>query len=326
MTQIKANANFYSLGGTSVHEGKSPEYQNYRKCWVEYPSKFILRDFPMHLDIEISSRCNLRCTFCDKLSLLKEGQLGDMDMHLYRKIIDEGEKNKLWGVKLSYRGEPLLNKNVIEMVRYAKEHGVLDVYFNTNGMLLDERMSEKLIDARLDRISISIEGTDPNEFEKNRIGAKFSVIKHNTDKLIQLRNKKKVKFPKVRIQTVYFPGQDLKEYKNYWTGRCDEVAAVDYKDSSKRVKGTIYDWACPQIWQRMTIQWDGTVLFCNNDDICTLSPGNANRDSIYECWHSEKVKGIRALHRAAMSHKVESCDGCIWRTSQINKLKKSKKG
>ncbi len=33
-----------------------------------------------------------------------------------------------------------------EMVKYAKEHGVLDVYFNTNAMFLDENMSRKLIE------------------------------------------------------------------------------------------------------------------------------------------------------------------------------------
>ena len=164
MTQIKPNTNFYSLGGVSVHENQSTEYQKYRRNWIECPSKFILRDFPMHLDIETTSRCNLRCTFCDKLPLLTKDRLGYIDLSLYKKIIDEGAEHHLWGVKLSYRGEPLLHKDIVEMVEYARRKGVLDVYFNTNGMLLTPIMSEKLIDAGLNRISISVEGTDPAAF------------------------------------------------------------------------------------------------------------------------------------------------------------------
>jgi radical SAM protein with 4Fe4S-binding SPASM domain len=321
MTQAKPNANFYSLGGTSEPAQKTDSYIDYRKCWLEYPSKFILRDFPMHLDIEITSRCNLRCTFCDKLPLLQKNQLGEMDFELYKKIIDEGSQHQLWGVKLSYRGEPLLHRNVVDMVSYAKMKGILDIYFNTNGMLLNPSMSERLIDAGLDRISISIEGTDPVAFERERIGAKFDVIVRNIETLLAMREKKGADNPRVRIQTVYFPGLDLDAYRTFWSGKCDEVAAIDYKDESNRVKGMVHDWACPQLWQRMTIEWDGTVLPCNNDDIRIFSPGNAREKTIYECWHDEKVEGMRALHRAGQSHVVEDCDGCPWRTSQIMKLK-----
>lgn len=170
MVKATPNSNFYFLGGSSVHAARTPEYQEYRRCWEEYPKKFTVRDFPMHLDVEISNRCNLRCTFCDKLPVLSRDQLGDMDLQLYRRILDEGEAGRLFGLKLSYRGEPLLHPNLVEMVAYAKAKGVLDVYFNTNGMLLTQEMSHRLIDAGLDRISISIEGTDPEVFEEKDEG------------------------------------------------------------------------------------------------------------------------------------------------------------
>lgn len=320
MIQIKPNANLCILGGISVHDNQSLKYQEYRRGWEEYPSKFILRDFPMHLDIEITSRCNLKCTFCDKLPLLTNDKLGYMDLALYQKIIDEGSENQLWGVKLSYRGEPLLHRDIAEMVRYATQKGILDIYFNTNGMLLSREMSEKLIDAGLHRISVSVDGADPSAFEKERIGAKFDVIQKNIGTLIELRKKRGVNYPKVRVQTVHFPGLDLNAYRSYWESRCDEVAAVDYKDETSRVEGIIYDWACPQLWQRMTIEWDGTILPCNNDDFRLLSTGNAKEKTVYECWHDKKARDARDLHQKGESHKVKACDGCPWRTAQIRKL------
>lgn len=320
MVVVNPNANFYSLNGFSDPEEMSAEYQEYRKSWIEYPIALKLRDFPMHLDIEATNRCNLRCTFCDKLPYLRKDQIGDMNMNLYKKIIDEGMERKLWGVKLSYRGEPLLHKSIVEMVEYAKMKGILDIYFNTNGMLLNETMSARLIDAHLDRVSISVEGTDPVLFEKERKGAKFDVIVRNVNTLIELREKKNVKYPKVRIQTVYFPNLDLEAYRDYWLNHCDEVAAVDYKDAGCREKGIIGQWACPQLWQRMTIEWDGTVLACNNDDLRLLSVGNANEKSIYDCWHDLNVQKIRNLHKQGNSHLVAACDGCPWRTAQLMKL------
>lgn len=319
MTEIKPNSNFYSLGGNSVHDSTSDAYKEYRRVWLENPKNFILRDFPVHLDIEATSKCNLKCTFCDKLPLLSREQLGNIDFNLYKRIIDEGKEHKLCGVKLSYRGEPLLHPNIAEMVAYAKNAGVMDVYFNTNAMLLNELMSEKLIASGLNRISISIEGTDPAAYEKERVGAKFNIVLNNVKTLQKLKAKHNVSFPKVRIQTIFSPGMDIKSYTSFWGPQCDETAAVDYKDESVRKTGITADWACPQLWQRMTIEWDGTVLPCNNDDVRLFSPGNAGSKSIYDCWHDTKVETMRTLHRQGRSHELKDCDGCPWRTAQIAK-------
>ena len=69
MTKSVPNANFTFLGGQSVHESTDAKYLEYRRQWMENPKNFKVRDFPIHLDIEITNRCNLKCTFCDKLPL-----------------------------------------------------------------------------------------------------------------------------------------------------------------------------------------------------------------------------------------------------------------
>ena len=321
MAVTKPDENFHSLGGISVHSNDSQRYREYRRCWKEYPTEHVVRDFPMHLDVEITNRCNLRCTFCDKLPLLKPHQMGDMDFGLFKKILDEGEEHGLWGLKLSYRGEPMLHRKIAAMVGYANKRGVLDIYFNTNGMLLSEYKAKELIDAGLTRISVSIEGTDAAVFERERKGAKLETIVRNVDRLINIRDRGGYLYPKVRIQTVLFPDLDVTAYRDHWASHCDEVAAVDYKDVS--VRRTCYirrDWACPQLWQRMTIEWDGTVMPCNNDDTRSLSPGNVKTKTVMNCWHDPLVKRARELHEKGLSHTLEACDGCPWRTAQIEKI------
>ena len=320
MSKAQANANFYSLTGDSHESKNTKEYIEYRKSWEEFPEKFFLRDFPMHLDVEVTNLCNLRCTFCDKQPLLKNKKdFGYMEMNLFKSIIDEGAENRLWGLKLSYRGESLLHPQIVEMVDYSKKKGILDVYFNTNGMLLNESISKGFVEKGLDRISVSVEGIDPVVFAQSRIGANFETIKRNVANLIEIREKKNSIFPRVRMQTVLFPGTDLEEYKEYWKDYCDEVAAVDYKDESKKEHIIAEDWACPQLWQRMTIGWDGKIFMCNNDDNSTTDLGYYQNNNIKKIWLGEEMKIIRDAHKRGKSHQVASCDGCPWRTAQIKK-------
>ena len=70
------NANFVSLGGKSIHQSQDARYLEYRRRWMENPKNFMVEDFPIHLDIEVTNRCNLKCTFCDKLPYLKPEDFG----------------------------------------------------------------------------------------------------------------------------------------------------------------------------------------------------------------------------------------------------------
>ncbi len=314
-----ANANFTTLGAGSAHDGHDAAYREYRRQWEENPRHFIVRDFPIHLDLEATNRCNLRCTFCDKLPVLTKDQIGDMDFGLFTRIIDEGREGGLCSIKLSYRGEPLLHPRLAEMVAYAKKSGLLDVYFNTNAMLLTETMAEALIDAGLDRISISAEGTDPAAYAAMRRGADFSRLLANVERLRAVRERRGVDHPRIRVQTVRLPEIDLAAYRRFWEPLADEVAALDFMDAAHREALVDPTFACPQLWQRMTVEVGGSVNPCNNDDFRRLSPGNARERSIRECWHDPAVALAREAHRQGQSHLLAACRDCVWRAAQIVK-------
>ena len=323
VVSAEANTNFTMLAGSSVHTNQEPRYLEYRRSWMENPRNFVVEDFPIHLDIEATNRCNLKCVFCDKLPYLSPDEFGDMEYGLYTRIIDEGSDKGLCSIKLSYRGEPLLNPRLSDMVAYARKKDILDVYFNTNAMLLTKSKAKALIDAGLNRISISVEGTDAVAFEQARIGAKFDQIKRNAETLLILKESMGVDFPKVRIQTVALPWIDLEKYARYWSPYCDEIAAIDYKAAEDRDETLVASaWACPQLWQRMTIEWNGRILPCNNDDYGYLSPGNVRDMNILNSWHAQVVQNARKLHMQGRSHELASCNGCPWRTAQV--LKKAK--
>lgn len=316
----QSNANFTMLSQRE-RQRTDAAYLEYRRQWMENPANFVLREFPIHLDIEASSRCNLDCTFCDKQQMMGRDEFGDLDFGLFTKIMDEAAGHGLCGLKLSYRGEPLLNPRLPEMIRYAKDRGVLDVYFNTNAMLLSRKLSARLVESGLDRISISIEGTDPVAYETSRRGAKFQRVVDNLRALAEVRAELGSITPSIRVQTVRLPGLDLEEYGRFWLQYADETACVDFKDAVNTHAGVeVPGWACPQLWQRMTITWNGHVMACNNDDFRFLSPGNARDRSILDCWTDARVRQAREMHRQGVSHRVKACDVCPWRAAQVAKL------
>ncbi len=327
MTNIKVNANFHTIGGKSVFRSQDSRFIEYRKNWEERPKTFTAGEFPLHLDIEASCLCNLHCPFCAMSHKPISCQSGSfMSLDTFKNIIDEGAEYGLCAIKLNSceRGEPLLNKSLPEMISYAKEKGIMDVYFNTNATLLTRDIGKKLIESGLDRISISFEGTTPEFYEKSRVGASFDKVVKNIKDFIQIRNEMGAKKPLLRVQTVALPelAPKLNEYKEFWEKIVDEVSFIDFRDYSKTQGSLVSDWICPFLWQRMLITWDGTISFCQLDYFNSLNLGNVNKgDSIRFAWEGKAMEKVRELHKKGRSHEVKLCDSCDIRATEIIKLK-----
>jgi radical SAM protein with 4Fe4S-binding SPASM domain len=324
---IEVNSNFRHVAGKDLLEQKDGRFREYRKKWKEWPVNFCVGEFPLFVDIEVTSACNLKCPFCATTFRAKTINKGFMTFDILKKIVDEGVDNNLYGVKFNIRGEPLLHSQIHEFVKYAKQKGLIDVYFNTNAMLLTEKVAKRLIDAGLDRLSISFEGYTKDIYEKYRVGAQYEVVLSNIENMQALKKKLRVEHPKIRIQTVMIPDIEpiSEEYKKFWTARADEVGLLDYKEMKTKKNGIKYPWACPQIWQRLAVWWDGTILPCNHDDDGLLSLGNVCNISIKEIWHSKKLNNIRNIHKKGAAHEIPACNGCYLRDSEIAKLVEKEK-
>ena len=320
--KIKVNSNFHHIAGDNLFEMNNVLFEEYRRKWKEWPERFYTGSFPLFIDIEVTSVCNLKCPFCSTTYRGRFIDKGFMPFDLVKKIIDEGADNGLYGVKFNYRGEPLLNKEICKFVRYAKDKGLVDVYFNTNAMLLDNDMAGALIDAGLDRISISVEGYTKDVYERYRVGSDFEKVLSNIVSLQEEKKRRGAKHPKVRVQTVLLEEikKDLDAYREFWHKIADEVAYLDYKEMKDRKMGLSSTWACSQIWQRMQVWWDGTIVPCNHDDEAGLKLGNLKDITIKEAWSSDFLNKVRDKHKGGLSHEIPSCDGCYLRDSEIKKI------
>lgn len=117
-----------------------------------------------YLRISVTDRCNLRCTYCmpeDGIRLLDHS-----DILSFEEIADftrMAVANGITKVRLT-GGEPLVRKNIVELVAMlAAIDGLEDLSMTTNGVLLSKYAAD-LKKAGLNRINISLDTVNPDYF------------------------------------------------------------------------------------------------------------------------------------------------------------------
>ena len=263
MTQQKVKPNC-SYGETSLPDlewknHRSKEYWEYRKKWKEIPQKQITTDFPINLDLETTSVCNLLCPMCPRTIKIEDGtfgEVGHMNMDLYKKIIDEGSEKGLCSIKLMALGEPLLDPYIVERIKYAKDRGIKEVMFNTNATNLNEKMAHKILEAGVDSIFFSIDGLK-EQYEKIRIGAHYESVVKNIENFLRIKDEGGYKHVQTRASMVVMPGMEkiIDEYTKFWLPKVGIVGLGEWIISTGAVDDKDYNpnFICAQPFQRMFV-------------------------------------------------------------------------
>jgi len=305
----------------AVHPGENtPEYLEYRRKWEENPKNHIVERVPIHMDLESTSACNLKCITC--FQSFAPPPRGFMSMELFKKIIDEASQKGLCSIKFNFRGEPLLNPNIPQMVKYAKDHGIIEVMFNSNTTLLTEKVANALIDAGLDKINCSVDACIPEVYEKIRVGAKFDVVLANIKNLQRIKKERGVTKPIVRVQMVDSPTshEQVEQYIAFWSEIADQVAVSDVLDwHDKKLESVVVaeDFVCAKPYQRMSVWFNGQVVICDGNYFGKIIAGDLNTQSVEEVWNGPVMSKIRRYHLEGKSHKVKICAECGYRSTTI---------
>ncbi len=317
--KVEIDTSFHMVIAKKTPTEETEAYRGYRRRWSENPKNNVVEAFPIHLDIESTSACNLKCFMC--FQSFRPPEKGYMDWELYKKIVDEGAKKGLCSIKLMYRGEPLLHPRIVDMVKYAKEKGILEVMFNTNATLLDEKKARALIAAGLDKLICSVDGCTKEVYESVRIGADFDTVLKNIKTLQKLKKEMKSATPVLRIQMVDTPKNhsQVQEYVKFWGKIADNVAVEDMCDWTDAHEDTlVLDFVCAQLWQRLIVLWDGRVLPCCGDRFAQIVLGDAKKESISDIWRGIGMQHLRELHLAGKSHEMKICRFCDLRKIATN--------
>ena len=294
--------------------GHALAYLKNRMIWYYYPRFHILTDFPNHVDLEISTACDLKCPMCytrtDEFIELVKKQF--MDFALFKKRVDECVKYKIYSIRISLRGEPFLHPDVIEMIRYAKNAGIKEVASLTNNYRLTPAMFEQAMKAGLDWLTISFDGLGET-YEWVRQPAKFEESLNKIKEYKKIKDKAGSLKPVLKVQSVWPAIKDCAvEYYSLFEPYVEMVASnplIDYLQKDQDIE-YVEDFDCPVLYQRIAVGSNGIVI-CPNDELGEYAFGDANKETLHSIWHGAKMTEARQLHREHRGYReLVMCQKC----------------
>src|SRR5579863_2063334 len=166
-----------------------------RGAYMTAISATSIANLPRSIYIEPTSRCNEFCQQCPRTLLSREDDR-DLSFDNFRYIVDQFPV--LERVVLHGLGEPLLNKDLPRMISYLKARGTY-VLFNSNGILLNAKRGQALIDAGLDEYRLSMDGATRETYSLVRGVDAFDKIWRNIKAFIAIQKEQDVRKPAVSL-------------------------------------------------------------------------------------------------------------------------------
>lgn len=254
---------------------------------VDHPFRsifdLIVRRAPIEAQLVVTRRCNLSCGYCSEY----DKHSPEVPFETLRKRIDAIHRLRCQNVAL-LGGEPLLHSRIDDVVRYAARRAQVSI--TTNGLLLDRAMIERLGDAGLANLQVSIDTlkADPTQYiqktlhslapklERLATYARFEVHLATVlcaetisrfDELLAALERYQFR---IAVHIVHDDkGQALvsgSEFERAWQRHYDEgrpFSFIEEKYGRRLLAGERPEWTCRAGARFMYVDEDGMVELCS---------------------------------------------------------------
>jgi radical SAM protein with 4Fe4S-binding SPASM domain len=251
----------------------------------------------------------------------------------FKHIIDQASPNLMY-LMLYFQGEPLMNPDFFEMVSYAKKRKIYTAT-STNGHFLDEGNARMLVESGLDRLIISLDGTDQDTYATYRRRGDLERVRRGLENVVEWKKRMKSSKPYLIIQFLVFKhnehqisemrklakelGADKLEFKSaqVYDLENDQSLIPDNFKYSRYIQGADGRWklkkplknGCWRMWSGAVITWDGRMVPCCFDKDADHQFGKLGEDSFHAIWRSEAYEKFRNQVLKNRS-KIEICNNC----------------
>ncbi len=280
--------------------------------------KEIQKDFPLVIQVETSSYCNMICLGCPQKDMRRPRLF--MELDLFKKIVDElsNHKSRVW---LHYMGEPLMHPRIFELIELAAKK--LSYFgMSSNGILLTRDRIERILDSGLHRFEISLDSLDPGLLDQLRPGGNPENIIENVHEFFRVKYDRGQKYP---ITSINY--RELKEnlretgkFAAYWKKilrEPDFVLAFPYErfgghESAEHATYTVPHErrACLKLWNKVLILADGRLVACDAMFDGQVVMGDTRNSSIKEIWNSPTYHEMRQKHLEGRADELSICNVC----------------
>ena len=306
---------FSKLTPSRVWNGSKVLSSYYISKWTKKPVQW---GFPVSISFEPTTSCNLRCPECPSGLRAFTRPTGMLQKDFFSDTIDQLSKELLYLI-FYFQGEPYLNPDFLEMVRYASQKGIYTAT-STNAHYLNDANAKRTVESGLDRLIISIDGTTQDVYEQYRVGGKLEKVLEGARNIVKWKKELKSKSPfvffqflvvrpnehqiedikklaketgvdEVRFKTAQVydyendPNQLIPKNEKYSRYKKNENGVVEVKNSLQN--------HCWRLWHATVISWDGLVVPCCFDKDAQHELGDLKGKPFKEIWHNDKYVNFR---------------------------------
>lgn len=293
----------------------------------------IIWGYPYAISIEPTSYCNLKCMECPSGSGTLTRNQGQISMDLFKQIIDETSKYTFY-LTLYFQGEPLMHPEIGALIAYAKAKRMF-VFTSTNGHFLSPENAQTLVESKLDKIIISLDGATQVDYERYRINGTLKKAVEGMSNLANYRKQLPSETPIIVAQVLLLKttenqlpdikdlalrnGVDFVEFKKaqfYNPNDNDSLLPqnpkyrrYEYKENfgwnlkAKKTKN------CKRLWAAAVITWDGRLLPCCYDKDAHYPFGDLNNVDFKTAFKSLAATDFRK-QVTFKRDEIEICCNC----------------
>lgn len=301
--------------------------------WSRWTANVHHWGMPLSISVEPTTACNLGCPECPSGLRQFSRPTGNLKADFFRETIDQLAPSVTY-LTFYFQGEPYINPEFLEMVKYAREKRIYTAT-STNAHFLDDDNAVKTIESGLDRLIISIDGTDQQTYEQYRVNGSLDKVLEGTRNILKWKKKLKSKTPHVIFQfLVVGPNEHQVEdvaklarelgvnevrYKtaqiyNFEQGNPLIPENSKYSRYQKQPDGTYtikneMESHCWRLWQSCVITWDGKVVPCCFDKDAKHQLGDLQKQDFKTLWQSAPYNAFRKSVLTSRND-VDICNNC----------------
>ena len=303
----------------------------YLRKWTKKPLQW---GFPVSVSFEPTTSCNLRCPECPSGLRAFTRPTGMMEKELFGNMVDQLSKDLLYLI-FYFQGEPYLNPDFLDMVKYASQKKIYTAT-STNAHYLNDKNAQRTVESGLDRLIISIDGTTQDVYEQYRVGGKLEKVLEGARNIMKWKKELKSKTPfvffqflvvkpnehqvedirrlakEIGVDEVRFKTAQIYDYKN----DPNQLIPVNKKysrynkgkDGEYEIRNDLNNH-CWRLWHAPVITWDGLVVPCCFDKDAQHRLGDLKGKSFKEIWHNSEYVRFRSQILQGRGN-IDICANC----------------
>ena len=289
---------------------------------------------PISISFEPTTSCNLRCPECPSGLRAFTRPTGMLQKDFFRDTIDQLASDLLY-LTFYFQGEPYLNPDFLDMVKYASGKGIYTAT-STNAHYLNDANARRTIESGLDRLIISIDGTTQDVYQQYRVGGRLEKVLEGARNMVKWKKELKSRTPFIIFQflvvkpnehqmddvkklaaetgvdDVWFKTAQVYDYENDPHGLIPTNEKYSrYKrnaDGTISSKNALQDH-CWRLWHSPVITWDGMVVPCCFDKDAQHRLGNLKDKSFKEIWRNKEYIHFRTQLMQSRKN-IDICANC----------------